>query len=276
MPAEGKAVVVTGASMGIGEAIAKKFAAEGASVVLCSRDLARVEAARSRIGHPERTLAIACDVRKHEDIQRLLQTTLGRFGRVDVWVNNAGYGLIDSVAKLDLRECRLLFETNFFGVIDCMQAVVPVMRQQGGGAIINISSVAGYIAVPYMSAYGATKHALNCIGKAARMELRRHNINVLTVCPGYIATDFSVNAVRGEDQKRLTTKHRVTPDRVANAVFAGYLARKREIVVPWWYRVPILLYQRFPGLVESQLLRRLRDASDVIAEQQKLQETAKP
>src|SRR5579864_6938866 len=137
----GKVVVVTGASMGIGEAIAKVFADEGASVVLLSRDAARAEAARDRIGSPERTIALSCDVRHSEEIDRVLGLTLHHFKRVDVWINNAGHGLVDSVADADLAACHEMFETNFFGVLSSMQAVIPVMRQQGGGTIINISSV---------------------------------------------------------------------------------------------------------------------------------------
>src|SRR5260370_9397963 len=86
-----------------------------------------------------------------------------------------------------------MFDSNFFGMMECMQAAIPVMRQQGGGDIVNISSVSGHIATPYMGGYAATKHAIQAIGMAARMELKRHSINVVTVCPGYIATGFSKN-----------------------------------------------------------------------------------
>ena len=101
MEMDGKVVVVTGASMGIGEAIAKVFADAGASVVLLSRDASRAEAARHRVGHTERTLAMACDVRNREDIDRALALTLHHFDRVDVWINNAGVGIRDSVADMD-------------------------------------------------------------------------------------------------------------------------------------------------------------------------------
>ena len=100
MEMDGKVVVVTGASMGIGEAIAQVFADAGASVVLLSRDASRAEAARYRIGHTERTLAMACDVRKPEEIERALAFTLHHFDRLDVWVNNAGVGIRDSVADM--------------------------------------------------------------------------------------------------------------------------------------------------------------------------------
>jgi short-subunit dehydrogenase len=199
----GKVVVVTGASMGIGEAIAKVFADQGASVVMLSRDAGRVEAARGRIGNGERTLALACDVRHREDVDRVIGLTVHHFQGIDVWVNNAGHGLLDSVAQVEMAACREMFDTNFFGAIGAMQAVIPVMRQQGGGMIINISSVAGHIPIPFHAAYSATKFALNAMGKAAGVELKKEGIHVLTVCPGYVRTAFSENAVRGNELKKV-------------------------------------------------------------------------
>src|ERR1700722_14614763 len=125
MELAGKVVVVTGASMGIGEAIAKLFCDQGASVVLLSRDAGRVDSARERIGHSERTLAMACDVRHREDVDRAVGLTLHHFQRIDVWVNNAGHGLMDSVAEMNMAACREMFETNFFGAVAAMQAVIP-------------------------------------------------------------------------------------------------------------------------------------------------------
>lgn len=265
----GKVAVVTGASTGIGEAIAQKFVIEGASVVLASRDQARVEAARGRIGYHDRTLAVACDVRQRTQIEQLLRSALEQFGHVDIWVNNAGHGLLDSVAEMDMHQCRELFDTNLFGTIDAMQLVIPVMRKQGKGTIINISSVAGHIAIPNMAAYSASKHAMNAIGKAARVELAGTGLHVMTVCPGYVATDFAANAVKGKDAQRISAaKNRIGVERVANAVLNGYFSNKREVVVPWSYWIFITLYRFWPGLVEWFMKRLLRPAEEVIAETQ--------
>src|SRR2546423_5874318 len=124
----GMVVVVTGASMGIGEAIAKVFADRGSRVVLPSRDAGRAEAARGRIGDTDRSLALSCDVRNREEIDRVLSLTLHRFQCIDLWVNNAGHGLQDSVAHLDMAACRDMFDTNFFGTAFAMQAVITVMK----------------------------------------------------------------------------------------------------------------------------------------------------
>lgn len=257
MELEGKVVVVTGASMGIGEAIAKIFAGHGASVVLLSRDTARSEAARTRVGHPERTVALSCDVRNSEEIDRVLALTLHHFKRVDVWVNNAGKSLLDSVAQADMHACLDLFETNFFGALSGMQAVIPIMRQQGGGTIINVSSVAGHIPVPFHGVYSATKFALNAIGKAARIELKKDSIHVLTVCPGYVRTAFGENAVRGSELKRVrpASVGGITAERVARATLQGYVKQKREVIVPWTMHIPVKVYQLFPGLVEWAMAR---------------------
>jgi len=253
----GKVVVITGASMGIGEALAKLFVENGANVVLLSRDSSRAEMARTRIGFPERTAAFACDVRHSEEIDRVIALTLHHFKRIDIWINNAGHGLLDSVSQMNMAACHDLFETNFFGAVSAMQKVVPIMQQQGGGTIINVSSVAGHIPLPFHAAYSASKFALNAIGKGARVELKNDGIHVLTVCPGYVQTAFSQNAVRGNDLKKVrpNSVKGITAERVARATLQGYLKGKREVVVPWTMHIPVKLYQLFPGLVEWAMAR---------------------
>src|SRR5208282_1806214 len=145
----------------------------------------------------------------------------------------------------------------FFGAVGAMQAVIPVMRQQGGGTIINISSVAGHIPLPFHASYSATKFALNAIGKAANVELKKDGINVLTVCPGYVRTSFSKNVILGNEQKKVRPDavRGITAERVARATLRGYLKQKREVIVPWTMHVPVKIYQLFPGLVERVMER---------------------
>ncbi|MBZ5615990.1 MAG: SDR family NAD(P)-dependent oxidoreductase [Acidobacteriia bacterium] len=263
MEMDGRVVVVTGASMGIGEAIAKVFVDAGASAVLLSRDASRAEAARQRVGNTGRTLAAACDVRSREQIDRALALTLRHFHRVDVWVNNAGVGIRDAVADMEPSVIRELFETNFFGTIACLQAVAPAMRtnKEGGGTIINVSSVAGHIPVPFMALYSASKFAMNALGKGARLELERDHIHVLTVCPGYVRTDFGKHMVANrQGNVRPQSVRGVTAERVAQAAYRGYRKRQREVVVPWSMIPVIKLYQLFPGLVEWGMARAMRNS----------------
>ncbi len=255
----GKVSVITGASMGIGEAIAKLFAENGARVVLLSRDSGRAEAARSRIGFAGQTMALACDVRHREEIDRAIGLTLHHFQRIDIWVNNAGRGILTSLEGVSMADVHEAFETNLFGTIEAMKAIIPIQRQQGGGAIINISSVAGHIPLPFHSIYSGTKFAMNAIGKAARIELAASAINVLTVCPGYVRTDFAANALRGDDYKQVRPRsvRGISAERVARATLQGYLKGKREVVVPWFMHPVIKLYQLFPGVVEWGMKRSL-------------------
>jgi short-subunit dehydrogenase len=263
MELSGKVAVVTGASMGIGEAIAGIFAEHGASVVLLSRDAGRAEAARARIGHADRTMALSCDIRNREEIDKVINLTVHHFGRIDIWVNNAGRGILDSMDQADISACRDVFNLNFFGVLESMQAVVPVMRRQASGTIINISSVAGHIPLPFHSIYSASKFALNALGKAARLELKGAGIHVLTVCPGYVRTDFGANAFRKPDSKtvRPASVRGISARRVAKAVLSGYLKQKRELVVPWTMHPAIKIYQLFPWLVERTMEKMARPAN---------------
>jgi uncharacterized protein len=274
----GKVVVVTGASMGIGEAVVGRFLREGACVVLASRDLGRAEAARQRAGVAEpaiagpsvfdrtvfdRTLAVACDVTVRAQIEALLAAAIERFGRVDVWVNNAGVGLVDSVEGMDMAACRRMFDTNLFGAIECMQVVAPVLKRQRSGAIVNVSSMAGFISVPYMAAYGATKHALNCIGRAARLELAAYGVHVNTVCPGYVQTDFNLHAAFDEMHRECLRvaggrKRGVTAARVADAVWRAYRYNRRQVVVPWSGNLLVGFYRLLPGVFNWGMLRMLR------------------
>jgi short-subunit dehydrogenase len=250
-------VVITGASMGIGEAVARAFVAEGAFVVMSSRDLARVEQARARIGQSDRTVGIACDVADRRQIDALVSATNQRFGKIDVWINNAGYGMMASVSSMSMDECRRMFETNLFGAIECMQAVAPTMMAQGQGTIINISSVVGHLPIPHMGAYSATKHALNAISEAARLELEPAGVRVISVCPGRIKTNFSENSIR-TDGKRIAGPQGISAERCARAIVNGYRRGAREVFVPWngWWISH--LYELCPQVVEFGMKRMLK------------------
>lgn len=246
--------------MGIGEALTRELVSRGAQVMMSSRDLQRVEAARARVGAPSQTEAISCDVTQRDQIRSLVERVVSRHSRIDLWVNNAGYGILDAIANTDLEHCRAMFDTNLFAVIACMQEVIPVMKAQRSGSIVNISSVAGHIPVPYMGAYCATKHALNAIGKAARVELKGAGVNVITVCPGRVQTNFGRNVVRGEQAFQIGTalNRGISAERTARAIVRAYLKNKREVVVPWTNKIPIALYRVVPGLVEFGMTKMMR------------------
>lgn len=188
---DGQIVIVTGASSGIGEAAARKLAGEGATVVIAARRADRLEALKREIeAAGGRALAVAGDVTSPQDRERVVQETMSAFGRIDGLVNNAGYGQRGPIELVPVEAIRQNFETNLFSLIALTQRVIPIMRAQRSGRIINISSVAGRIARPLSSVYDATKHALEAISDGMRGELAPFGIKVVVIEPGFIITEF--------------------------------------------------------------------------------------
>ena len=212
-------VIVTGASAGIGEAAARKLAGEGATVVIAARRADRLEALKREIESAGgRALAVAGDVTSPQDRERLVQETMRAFGRIDALVNNAGYGQRGPIELVPIEAIRQNFETNLFSLIALTQLVIPIMREQGSGRIVNISSVAGRIARPLSSVYDATKHALEAISDGMRGELAQFGIKVVVVEPGFIITEFL--SVADENAREITEQagpYAESLDRVAGA-----------------------------------------------------------
>ena len=194
MEIKDKIAIVTGASAGIGLALARLLAEKGATVILAARSVDKLKQLEKEIPG---SLAIPADMQKPEDIRNLIHQARGRFGRIDILVNNAGQGLRSPVETIDLDEYRAIMELNVFGVLSAMQAVIPIMRKQGGGAILNVGSMVSKNTFPTLAAYASTKYALNALSLTARQELAKDNIIVSVFHPKMTATDFGQNA-RGE------------------------------------------------------------------------------
>lgn len=192
MPAlAGQVVLITGASAGIGAAVARRLARAGMRVVVTARRLEPLTAlARELDATGERVLACGGDVGVAEDRARWVREARAKFGRIDALVNNAGYGTRGPVELVPVEAVRRNFETNVFALIALTQLVLPLMRAQGSGAVVNLGSVAGRIARPWSGIYDATKHALEAVTDALRGELRPFGIRVTLIRPGYIATEF--------------------------------------------------------------------------------------
>jgi NAD(P)-dependent dehydrogenase (short-subunit alcohol dehydrogenase family) len=188
---EGQVVIITGASAGIGEQTARRLARGGARVVINARRQERLDSLKREIeSEGGKALAIAGDINLAGDRARLVEQTVRAFGRIDALINNAGYGVRGPIEIVPLEDIRRNFETNVFSLIGLSQLVIPVMRNQGSGRIVNISSVAGRIARPLSSIYDSTKHALEAISDGMRGELAPFGIKVVVVEPGFILTEF--------------------------------------------------------------------------------------
>jgi short-subunit dehydrogenase len=194
MDLDGAVVIVTGASSGIGAATARMAAGRGAKVVLAARRADRINALAAEL--PD-ALAMPTDLRKPAQIVALVQATLDGFGRVDVLVNNAGQGLHVPVEQVRLDDLRAVTELNFYAPLLAMQAVIPAMRKQGGGAIVNVSSMTSRMVLPGVGGYSATKSALNMLSAVARKELAPDGIVVSIVYPAVTATEFHQSLAAG-------------------------------------------------------------------------------
>jgi short-subunit dehydrogenase len=195
MKIKDKVIIVTGASMGIGRAVAVLLAREGAHVVLAARK--EVELKKLAETLPG-SLAVGTDMTVEKDIDRLIAETMKKFGRIDVLINNAGQGIYSAVENTDVDNYRKIFELNVVAPLMAMQKVIPIMRRQGGGMIVNISSMVSKAYYPYLGAYASTKYALNALSLTARAELEKDNIIVNIMLPGLTETDFGKNALKSD------------------------------------------------------------------------------
>ena len=193
-----KVVIVTGASSGIGLATATLLAGHGAKVALAARSTDKLN--QLAAGLPD-SFAVPTDMRSVEDIRNLTERVLRHFGRIDVLINCAGRGYDAPLEQIEIDKYRELFELDVVGPLIAMQSVIPIMREQGGGTIVNISSGTSLMYLPNMSAYSSVKRALNSITLTAREELAKDNIVVSVVYPYITLTDFDKNmfGVEGGD-----------------------------------------------------------------------------
>jgi len=191
IPLHGSVAIVTGASAGIGRATALGLAAQGANVVASARRADRLAALAGEAAQlPGAVIPAASDVAVEADRERLVRETLERFGRIDILINNAGFGYASPIETTPLQQIRANFETNLFGAVDLMQRVIPSMRQQRRGTIVNVSSVAGVIARPLSAIYDSTKHAMEAISTGIRREVSGFGIKVIVIQPGFVETEF--------------------------------------------------------------------------------------
>lgn len=179
---------VTGASRGLGAEIVREALSRGHGVIATARDAEAV--LKAYLEKPAGLLAVTADVTSQEQMQAAVDAGLAEFGRIDVVVNNAGYGLVGAVEEVSDKAVRDLFDVNVFGVLNTLRATLPTLRAQGSGCVLNIGSVAGFATAPGTGLYGATKFALEGISEALYGELAPLGVRVIIVEPGGFRTDF--------------------------------------------------------------------------------------
>ncbi|MDO8538969.1 MAG: SDR family oxidoreductase [Opitutaceae bacterium] len=253
-------VWITGASSGIGEALAYAFAREGARLVLSSRRVAELERVRAQCARPANHVVVPLDVTHSDTFPAIVAEVLARCGRIDVLVNNAGVSQRALASDTTPEVERLLMEIDYFGPVALTKAVLPSMRVRGAGHVVVVSSVMGYVGTPNRSTYAAAKHALHGYFDSLRAETWREGIQVTIACPGYVRTAVSANALgpRGEQHGRTDDTHSsgIAPERCAAAIVRGVARRREEVHVGGW-EVSGIYLKRFVPWLFSRIVRRM-------------------
>jgi NADP-dependent 3-hydroxy acid dehydrogenase YdfG len=187
---------ITGASTGLGRSLAEEIIAAGGKVIATARNIDKVKDLETK--HPKQVHAATLDVRDAASIKRAIESGKKAFGRIDVLVNNAGYGLAGTIEDVTEEQVQKQFDTNVFGLLRVTRALLPILREQGSGFILNISSVGGRVAFPVLGMYNATKFAVEAISEALSQEVAPFGINVISVEPGAFRTEFINGADRAE------------------------------------------------------------------------------
>jgi short-subunit dehydrogenase len=252
MRLDGKVAIVTGASEGIGAALVGVLHDRGAKLSVVARSEEKLRAVA-----PAGALVTAADLTDESARADIVDRTAQHFGRVDVLINNAGAGLYLPSHATPMGEARRLWELNFFAPLDLSQRAAAVMKPQRSGVIVNVSSIAGKMTLPWFTLYSASKYAIGSLTDGLRMELRSFGIHTMTVCPGYVNTRFQSNVLLGAPPPLAgpARKWAISPERCARDVVRGIEAKKRTVVTPSSGWVLIAFERLFPSLVDRQLER---------------------
>jgi NADP-dependent 3-hydroxy acid dehydrogenase YdfG len=232
---QNKVVVITGASSGIGRATATDFAKQGANLVLAGRDAdALSEAAAECKGYGANAMSVVTDVTKEDEVEALAGKAEEAYGKIDVWVNNAGVALFAKFDETPTDDYRRVIDTDFFGYVYGARSALKRFKSQGHGTIINVDSVEGIAPKPYHSAYAAAKHAVRALASSMRMELALDgltDIHVCTVIPASVDTPMFAHAGNYTGRALVASDKAVAPSQVAKSITGLALKPQREVMI---------------------------------------------
>lgn len=262
MDFKNKVVWITGASSGIGEYLAYAFAEQGAQLILSARNTEELARVQQHCAHPDQVLTLTLDVADFGRIPAAVQTAVQTFGRIDILVNNAGISQRDSVLNSSLDVVRKIMDVNFIGTVAMTREVLPLMIRQKAGQIVVMSSVMGKIGTPWRSTYAASKHALHGFFDSLRAELVRDKIPVTLICPGFVTTNVTINALKGDGSKHSvmaeTTRNGMPPGVFAQKALRAIAARREEVYIGGFKEGFALFLKRWLPGVFSKMIARVK------------------
>lgn len=259
-----KVILITGGSRGLGLVLARKFADEGAKLAICARDAEELDIARQELQNEfeTETIALVCDVTDEDQVNEMVEKVYRHFGQIDVLINNAGVIQVGPLSVQTRKDFENSLAVHFWGAFNTVEAVLPIMREQGAGRIVNIASIGGKVAVPHLSPYCTGKFALVGFSNALHAELAKDNIKVTTVCPGLMRTGSHINAqFKGQNEKEyaLFSIMDASPlasigvDRAANQIIEACRNREAEKVITLQANLAAKANTLFPELIADTM-----------------------
>jgi len=262
----GKVVIITGASSGIGKSCAFAFANAGADVVLASRNIDELNKISNQLsGLNVKALVVTTDVSKENDCRNLIDTTINKFGRIDILINSAGISMRALFEDVQLEVLKRVFEINFWGTVYCTKFALPHLLQSKG-SLVGISSIAGKTGLPGRTGYSSSKFAMEGFLQTVRIENIKKGLHVLVACPGFTASNIRNAALNweGETQKESPRDEdkMMQPEQVAEKILKAIEKRKRDLVLTIEGRLTVFLSKFFPSFLDKMVYNHMAKEKD--------------
>jgi short-subunit dehydrogenase len=258
MDFKNKVVVITGASSGIGKALAQELARRGANVVLAARQYVTLceITAELEAKHDVKALAVQCDVSKESDCEMLVKQTLITFGKIDVLINNAGLSMRALFNDVDLSVLKNLMDVNFWGTVYCTKYALPEILKTKG-SVVAVSSIAGYRGLPGRTGYSASKFAMNGFMESLRTENLKTGVHVMVACPGFTTSNIRVAALAKDGSAHGETSMEegkmMTSEAVAAIISDGIVERKRTLIMTGQGKLAVWVNKLFPAFADKKV-----------------------
>lgn len=258
---QNKRIWITGASSGIGEALAKEAARRGAHLILSARNESELHRVAADCAGAASILVQPLDLSRHDEIPEIVQKTLKTVGKIDILINNGGLSQRSLAAETGLDVDKKLMEVNYFGTVALTKAVLPSMRMHQLGHIATVTSLMGKFGAPLRSSYAAAKHALHGFFDSLRAELGDEPIKITLICPGFVQTNISINALTGSGQKQGSmddaTAHGMTAETCARGILKAIENGKNEVYLGGREVLGVYLKRFFPGWL-NQIVKKAK------------------
>jgi short-subunit dehydrogenase len=256
-----KIIIITGASSGIGEALVHEFAKQGSKIVLAARNELKILQIEKELNEKGMTvIAITTDVSRESDCKHLIETTIDRFGSVDILINNAGISMKALFHEADLQVLRRLMDVNFWGTVYCTRYALPYLVRSKG-SLVAVSSIAGFNGLPGRSGYSASKFAIHGLMETIRIENLKNGLHVMVVAPGFTASEIRKHALLADGTEQGESprdeNHLMSPQFVARSIIKGIKRKRRNKILTWEGKLTALFQRIIPRVVDQAYYNEL-------------------